>query len=66
MTGVDKRYIELEVGSCGIVPKVDSSSCGHFVVKYAQDYTNGRSYLGSALSTVKNYLLSTSGQREDP
>ena len=66
MNGVDKRYIELEVGSCGIVPKVDSSSYGHFVVKYAQDYTNGRSYLGSALSTVKNYLLSTSGQREDP
>ena len=43
--GVDKRYIELEVGSCGITPKVDSSSCGHFVVKYAQDYTNERSYL---------------------
>ncbi|XP_065583826.1 nucleomorphin-like [Artemia franciscana] len=31
-------------------PAADSSSCGPFVVKHAQDYANGISYLGSALS----------------
>ena len=50
MDGFDKRYIELELGSCRIAPQVDSSSCGLFVVKYAQDYANGITYLGSALS----------------
>ncbi|KAK2723873.1 hypothetical protein QYM36_002283 [Artemia franciscana] len=57
MDGVDKRYTELELGSCGITPQVDSSSCGLFVVKYAQDYANGITYLGSALSV---YLPSPS------
>ncbi|KAK2710164.1 hypothetical protein QYM36_013735 [Artemia franciscana] len=50
MDGADKRYTELELGSCGIAPQVDSSSCGLFVVKYAQDYANRITYLGSALS----------------
>ncbi|KAK2712600.1 hypothetical protein QYM36_011327 [Artemia franciscana] len=50
MDGVDKRYIELELGSCRIAPQVDSSSCGLFVVKYAQDYGNGITYSGSAQS----------------
>lgn len=50
MKGVDKRYIELELDSCRIAPQVDSSSCGLLVVKYAQDYTNEITYLGSAMS----------------
>ncbi|KAK2710186.1 hypothetical protein QYM36_013755 [Artemia franciscana] len=50
MDGVDKRYIEFELGSCGIAPQVEPSSCGLFVVKYAQDYANGRTYLGSIMS----------------
>ncbi|KAK2723870.1 hypothetical protein QYM36_002280 [Artemia franciscana] len=66
MDGVDKRYTELELGSCGIAPQVDSSSCGLFVVKYAQDYANGITYLGSALSVDLPSPSKYKRQREDP